>query len=71
MRETGGLVGQAAHCGGADLPLTPTLRFGAGDSNTRPHQLCRDPWAEVRRKAAIETLAIMGIVEPSKDEALR
>ena len=26
------------------------------------HQHCRDLWAEARRKEAIETLAVMGIV---------
>ena len=32
---------------------------------------CREVWRQGRRKAAVQTLAGMGIVEPSKDEALR
>ena len=59
-----------AHCGGRDLPLTPTLPFGVGNRHAWLDQHCREPWAEARRKSAIEALAIMGIVEPSKDEAL-
>jgi hypothetical protein len=54
-----------AHCGGPDLPLTPTLPFGVGDRHAWLHQRCRDPWAEVRRKAAVEALARLGITEPS------
>ena len=60
-----------AHCRGPDLPLTPTLPFGVGDRHAWLHQHCRAAWREARRKAAIEALAIMGIVEPSKDEAPR
>ena len=60
-----------AHCRGPDLPLTPTLPFGVGERHAWLHQHCRDPWAESRRKAAVEVLAIMGIVDPSKNEALR
>ena len=54
-----------AHCGGRDLPLTPTLPFGVGNRHAWLDQRCRDPWAERRRKAAIATLAGMGIMEPS------
>jgi hypothetical protein len=42
-----------------------------GNRHAWLHQHCRDRWGEARHKAAIETLAIMGIVEPPKDEALR
>jgi len=60
-----------AWCGKPNLPLTPTLPFGVGNRHAWLHQHCRDRWAEARHKAAIETLTIMGIVEPPKDEALR
>ena len=60
-----------AHCGGRDLPLTPTLPFGVGNRHAWLDQHCAQAWREGRRKAAIEALAAMGIVEPSKDEALR
>ena len=54
-----------AHCGGPDLPLTPTLPFGVGNRHAWLHQHCATQWGERRRKAVIETLAGMGIVEPS------
>ena len=60
-----------AHCGGPNLPPTSTLPFGVADRHTWLHQRCRGPWAEARRKTAIEALAAMGIVEPPKDEAPR
>jgi hypothetical protein len=46
----------------ADDTLLP---FGV---NRHPwlHSRCRDLWAERRHKAAIEALAIMGIVEPAQ-----
>jgi hypothetical protein len=58
-----------AHCGGRDLPLTPTLPFGVGNRHAWLDQHCAQAWREGRRKAAIEKLAGMGIVEPPKDEA--
>ena len=58
-----------AHCRGPNLPLTPTLPFGVGERHAWLHQGCADPWRAVRRKAAIEALAVMGIVHPPKDEA--
>jgi hypothetical protein len=60
-----------AYCGGRDLPLTPTLPFGVGNRHTWLDQHCAQAWREGRRKAAIEALAAMGIVQPPKDEALR
>ena len=54
-----------AHCGGRDLPLTPTLPFGVGNRHAWLDQRCRDPWAEARRAEAVATLAGMGIEEPS------
>ena len=53
-----------AHCGGRDLPLTPTLPFGVGNRHAWLDQHCRDRWAERRRAEAVATLAGMGIAEP-------
>jgi hypothetical protein len=54
-----------AHCRGLDLPLTPTVPFGAGDRHAWLHQRCWEPWSERRRTEAIAALAAMGIVEPA------
>jgi hypothetical protein len=41
------------------------LPMGVGARHAWLHSACRDPWAESRRKSAVEALAAMGIVEPS------
>jgi hypothetical protein len=53
-----------AHCRGRDLPLTPTVPYGVGKRHAWLDPRCRDPWAEARRKAAVEALAAMGIRRP-------
>jgi hypothetical protein len=60
-----------AYCGGRDLPLTPTLPFGVGNRHAWLDQHCAQAWREGRRRAAIEALGAMGIVEPPRDEAQR
>jgi hypothetical protein len=62
---------RCAHCGRAETPNETLLPIGVGARHAWLHQHCRDPWAEARRKAAIETLAATGILMPSKDEAPR
>jgi hypothetical protein len=47
------------------------LPFGVGERHVWLHRHCRDRWAEARRSAAVDTLGIIGITEPSKDEAPR
>ena len=60
-----------AHCRGPDLPLTPILAvWGRRSSYVASSALSR-PMGRGRRMAAVETLAAMGIMEPSKDEAPR
>jgi hypothetical protein len=52
------------HCGQPETPAAPLLPFGVGERHAWLHQCCLDPWAGVRRKAAIEALAAMGILVP-------
>jgi hypothetical protein len=62
---------RCAHCGRAETLDETLLPIGVGARHAWLHQHCRDPCAEARRKAAIETLAATGILMPSKDEAPR
>ena len=62
---------RCACCGRPETPGGVLLPIGLGARHAWLHQSCRDPWAEARRKAAVETLAGIGILEPRKYEALR
>jgi hypothetical protein len=55
---------RCARCGKPETPDATLLPIGVGP-HAWLHSGCRAPWREARRKAAIETLAGMGIVEPS------
>jgi hypothetical protein len=55
---------RCAGCGRPETRDSVLLPFGVSTHGWL-HQSCRDPWAEARRKAAVETLAGMGITEPS------
>ena len=56
---------RCAECGQAETPGATLLPIGVGARHAWLHDDCWAPWREARRKAAIETLAIMGIVEPA------
>jgi hypothetical protein len=49
------------HCRGPDLPLTPILPFGVGDSHTWLHSDCWVPWRKRRQAEAIAALAEAGV----------
>ena len=50
-----------AECGGRETAAAQLLPFGVGDRHAWLHERCRDPWAEARRKDAVEALAAMGM----------
>jgi hypothetical protein len=56
---------RCAWCGRPETPDATLLPIGWCARHTWLHSGCWAPWREARRKAAIETLAGMGITEPS------
>jgi hypothetical protein len=56
---------RCARCGGQETSTDTLPPFGVGDRHAWLHQHCRDPWAEGRRKAAVEALAAMGMLDPA------
>ena len=62
---------RCACCGRAETPSNILLPIGVGARHAWLHDDCWALWRAGRRRAAIEALAAMGIVEPPKDEALR
>jgi hypothetical protein len=62
---------RCAWCGWPETRDSILPPMGVGARHAWLHSGCRDPWAEPRREAAIETLAATGILMPSKDEARR
>ena len=62
---------RCACCGRAETPSNILLPIGVGARHAWLHHDCWALWRAGRRRVAIETLAAMGIVEPSKDEAPR
>jgi hypothetical protein len=52
-------------CGRPETPEAALLPIGVGARHAWLHDDCWAPWREARRKAAIETLAAMGIGEPA------
>ena len=61
---------RCAWCDRAETRSNILLPIGVGARHAWLHDDCWALWREGLRKAAIEALAAMGIVEPSKDEAL-
>jgi hypothetical protein len=60
------LSDRCAHCGKRETSDAILLPIGAGARHAWLHQLCRDPWADERRPAAVAELAAMGIAAPAK-----
>jgi hypothetical protein len=56
---------RCAWCGKPETRGDVLLPMGVGARHAWLHSGCRDPWAEARRRAAVEALAAMGIGEPA------
>jgi hypothetical protein len=55
-------------CGKPEAQLEILAPIGVSEHPACLHQHCRDPWAEARRRAAVEALAAMGMLDPACGE---